>query len=153
MVHIVSAPRDKGKTSYLEGISLNDDGFGGILALSSGDKADYYALDLESGVKRLLMSSRKELVGPRIGRYRCCQETFDWASSCLADSKCNRIVLDEVGRLELGGEGYAKALRGLLSSGKDLYIAVRNDFVEEVVFEFGIKDYELIELRSSEIEM
>lgn len=148
----MSAPRDKGKTSYLEGLFLNGDGFGGILALSSDDKADYYALDLESGVKRLLMSSRKELDGPRIGRYSCCQETFDWASHCLADSKCNHVVLDEVGRLELGAEGYAKALRGLLSSGKDLYIAVRNDFVEEVVSEFGIKDYELIELRSSEIE-
>lgn len=64
--------------------------------------------------------------------------------------KC--MVIDEVGRLELQGHGYANALRTLLEMQKDLYIAVRSRFVDDVVEEFGIKNYELIEasLRESQ---
>lgn len=62
--------------------------------------------------------------------------------------KC--MVIDEVGRLELKGMGYAKALRALLGMQKELYIAVRDKFVDDVVEEFGIINYELIEASTQE---
>lgn len=155
MVYIVSAPQGKGKTSYLSRLVESNEfheSFGGILALSSPEKHEYYAKNIETGETRLLMSDRSSLHGPSIGRFSCRQETFDWASKCLLESKMKCMVIDEVGRLELQGHGYANALRTLLEMQKELYIAVRNKFVDDVVEEFGIKNYELVEasLRESQ---
>lgn len=151
MVHIVSAPRDKGKTKYLTELAagiVNDskEVFGGILTLSSPEKHEYYAKNIETGEIRLLMSDDIVLQGPSIGRFFCSRETFDWASKCILESKRKCIVIDEVGRLELQGEGYSRALRTLLEMRKELYIAVRHEFVYDVVNEFGIKDFEVIEV-------
>ena len=148
MVYIVSAPQGKGKTSYLSRLVESNEfheSFGGILALSSPEKHEYYAKNIETGESRLLMSDSIALQGPSIGRFSCCQETFDWASGCLLESKSKCIVIDEVGRLELQGLGYSKVLRTLLGMQRELYIAVRDRFVDDVVKEFGIKDYELVE--------
>ena len=155
LVYIVSAPQGKGKTSYLSRLIESNEfheSFGGILALSSPEKHEYYAKNIETGETRLLMSDRSSLQGPTIGRFSCRQETFDWASKCLLESKMKCLVIDEVGRLELQGHGYANALRTLLEMQKELYIAVRDKFVDDVVEEFGIKNYELIEasLRESQ---
>lgn len=149
MVYIVSAPQGKGKTSYLSRLIESNEfheSFGGILALSSPEKHEYYAKNIETCETRLLMSDSVALQGPSIGRFSCCQETFDLASRCLLESKSKCIVIDEVGRLELQGLGYANALRTLVGMQKELYIAVRDRFVDDVVKEFGIKDYEIVEV-------
>lgn len=155
LVYIVSAPQGKGKTSFLSRLVESNEfheSFGGILALSSPEKHEYYAKNIETGEIRLLMSDSSSLQGPSIGRFSCRQETFDWASKYLLESKMKCMVIDEVGGLELKGMGYAKALRALLGMQKDLYIAVRSRFVDDVVEEFGIKNYELVEasLRESQ---
>lgn len=155
MVHIISTPQNKGKTTYLSRL-VDSNGslksFGGILTESLPEKHEYYAKNIETCETRLLMSDRSSLQGPTIGRFSCRQETFDWASKCLLESKMKCLVIDEVGRLELRGMGYAKALRALLGMQKDLYIAVRSRFVDDAIKEFGIKDYELVEasLRESQ---
>lgn len=151
----MSAPQGKGKTSYLSRLVESNEfheSFGGILALSSPEKHEYYAKNIETGETRLLMSDSSSLQGPSIGRFSCIQETFDWASKCLLESKMKCMVIDEVGRLELQGHGYAKALRALLGMQKDLYIAVRSRFIDDAIKEFGIKNYELVEasLRESQ---
>ncbi len=92
------------------------------------------------------MSDHIALQGPVIGRFSCSQKTFDWASNCILESQRESIVIDEVGRLELQGEGYAKTLLALLGMQKELYIAVRDRFVDDVIKEFAIKDYELLEV-------
>jgi len=149
LVHIVSAPQNKGKTTYLSRLVESNDSlesFGGILAVSSPEKHEYYAKNIETGETRLLMSDHIALQGPSVGRFSCSQETFDWVSKCILESQMKCIVIDEVGRLELQGEGYAKALRTLLEMRKELYIAVRHEFVDAVIKEFGIKDFEVIEV-------
>ena len=117
-----------------------------MLSIALPEKHGYYAKNIETGESRLLMSDSIALQGPSIGRFSCCQETFDWASGCLLESKSKCIVIDEVGRLELQGLGYSKVLRALLGMQKELYIVVRDRFVDDVVKEFGIKDYELVEV-------
>lgn len=151
MVHIVSAPKGRGKTTYLAGligeaVNGSNESFGGILALSSPEKHEYYAKNIETGETRLLMSDSIALQGPSIGRFSCSQETFDWALKCIMKSQRKCIIIDEVGRLELQGEGYAKMLLALLGMQKELYIAVRDRFVDDVIKEFVIKDFEIIEV-------
>lgn len=149
LVHIVSAPQNKGKTTYLSRLVESNGSlksFGGMLSIALPEKHGYYAKNIETGESRLLMSDSIALQGPSIGRFSCCQETFDWASGCLLESKSKCIVIDEVGRLELQGLGYSKVLRTLLGMQRELYIAVRDRFVDDVVKEFGIKDYELVEV-------
>ena len=114
--------------------------------MSSPEKHEYYAKNIETGETRLLMSDNVALQGPSVGRFSCSQETFDWAYKCMLESTRECIIIDEVGRLELQSLGYAKALRALVGMKKELYIAVRDRFVDDVVKEFSIKDYEIIEV-------
>jgi len=145
-VYIVVAGQNKGKTTYLKHlVNESKTSFGGILALSNDTKNSYYAYDVESGESRLLMSC-DVASSIKIGKFGCIQDTFDWASDTALRSTKPCIVLDEVGRLELRGEGYANLLQKLLASDKTLYIAVRTDFAIDVIKTFNINDYKLINL-------
>lgn len=147
MVYFVTAERDKGKTSYLEQlVAQQTEEFGGILALAGPNKNSYYAKDVESGQKQLLMEVSSQ---PTIGKYRCYQEAFDWAKNVINTTKKNKIVIDEVGRLELRDQGLATVLKNL-DNNKDYYIAVRKQFVEAVITHFNIDKYEIIEVQSQE---
>ena len=50
------------------------------------------------------------------------------------------VVIDEVGKLELNGKGWAKQLDYLIQSGRNhLLIAVRDEFSEEVLEKWNIQ--------------
>ncbi|MDY5930845.1 MAG: nucleoside-triphosphatase [Candidatus Ornithospirochaeta sp.] len=146
MIHIVTADRDSGKTTFLR--SLVDESFGGILSLSDEGKDNYYAYDIESGEKRLLMSSCP-IGESRIGRFYIAEDTFRWAEERVLSSLRKRIAIDEIGRLEVNGKGFHDALSHLIDIGdRDIYIAVRTSLVPDVIRAFRIGDYECIHVEN-----
>lgn len=148
MTYIITADRDKGKTTYLENlVKQQPEYFGGILSLAGPNKDSYFAYNIESKEKRLLMSKEEGLgAGPVIKKFHCKQENFDWAKGAIEASQKPAIIIDEIGRLELRDEGFASVLRLKLKSSQELYLAVRSSFVEEVIEHFGIKEYRVIEV-------
>lgn len=78
-----------------------------------------------------------------VGRFRFRRAAFDWAEARLLgaaacpETRC--IVIDEIGPLELAGEGFAPVLRRLLARGSpELVIVVRESLAAEVGEAFGI---------------
>jgi nucleoside-triphosphatase THEP1 len=63
-----------------------------------------------------------------------------------------RIIVDEVGPLELAGGGLSPGLRAVLASplGGRLYIVIRSDCLQAACGRFGISDYALVDLGSGE---
>lgn len=138
MIYFVTAERNSGKTTYLEKLVLkNPKAFGGILSIAGPNKDSYYAKDVETGQMHLLMEVSND---PTIGKYHCHQDVFEWAKEIIKTSEKKKIIIDEVGRLELQDQGFASVLRGLDSS-KDYYIAVRTQFVDDVIKHFNIAKY------------
>ncbi len=150
MIYFITADRDKGKTTYLQNlIKQQPEHFGGILSIAGPNKESYYAFNVETKETRLLMSCEGNS-GITIGKFHCQQETFDWAKAVIENSQKPAIVIDEVGRLELRDEGFAPALKATLkilqNSDKDLYLAVRQQFIKEVLQHFEIREYRVIEV-------
>jgi nucleoside-triphosphatase THEP1 len=49
--------------------------------------------------------------------------------------------MDEIGKLELQGGGFARILDKAVASGRSLVLAVRDINIEAVAEKFGIRDY------------
>ena len=87
----------------------------------------------------------KPLFPDRIGKWFYDQRLFDAAFKELAEVYEGSVFIDEVGRLELRGGGYAPALRLLLSRDIDLTITVRRDFLDDVISTFFPGEKVLVE--------
>ena len=72
----------------------------------------------------------------KIGKWYYDQRLFDLVKDELGTLYEGSVFLDEVGRLEIGGEGFSPVLRILAKRNVDLTIAVRRDFVDEVISTF-----------------
>lgn len=66
----------------------------------------------------------------------------------IIDQDTGPVFIDEVGPLELSGKGFAPLLKKALRTRKDIYIAVRNFCVSDVIETFHIRDYEIIKAGS-----
>ena len=139
---IVTGGRGEGKTSYL---LEHCKGAKGFLSIHRGDA--YYLRDAESGEERLLMSS-EPLFPDSFGQWYYDQCAFDWANGELLKIKSGDVVLDEVGRLEVLGGGFAPALGAFHERDIDLTIAVRRDFIPLVREAFSIgADAKLVDVK------
>lgn len=54
------------------------------------------------------------------------------------------FFIDEIGLLELSGTGFSTILEKILKTQRDIYITVRNRFVEDVIKKFKIRNYKII---------
>ena len=79
-----------------------------------------------------------------IGKYIFSLAGFDRAKNIIRNAtkrKNGWLIIDEVGPLELKGEGFEEEIKELLNSKDDSFkviIVVRESLVEEVVSYFGI---------------
>jgi hypothetical protein len=93
-----------------------------------------------------------DAVDPRVvavGRYAFWRSAFERAADALRDAAAAApppawLVIDEIGKLELRGEGFAAALRAVLalppaSQPGTLVLAVREGLVDDVVAAFALK--------------
>ena len=133
---IITGGRGEGKTSRLLSLGLGQ----GFASIRSGD--GYLLMDLATGERRLLMSV--SLDSPHtIGRWHYDQDAFDWANGRLSSIMEGPAAIDEIGRLELAGGGFAPSLELLLGRGVELAITVRRDFLQDVVDRFRISSFSL----------
>ena len=146
---MVTGERQAGKSSSLFAAvdKLRQKGLqiGGILALGEdyhGQRKGFQILDLQSGQKALLCRKVPPRKGVRIGPYQFYPEGLALAYKALAPSylqEMDLIVVDEVGPLELRGEGLAQALDQLVSFPKPQVWVVRKCLLKEVWKNWGLK--------------
>ena len=117
---------------------------GGIVSpriLEGTDTVGYRARDIETGRERLLATI--DPPGIRVGMFYLSEEALSFARAAIERAVATKqvVLLDEVGRLELAGQGHAPALRLLLQSNAVPVLFVRSKFVDAVVEEFAIADH------------
>jgi len=135
----------EGKTSaathLVEALRAQGVAAGGILAprvVDGGTTVAYQVLDVASGKRQLLLDSRPP--GVAVGRFYLRSEGVRFARGAIDRAVASRrlVVIDEVGRLELGGGGHAAALRAARAAGAPLVLTVRTPFVARVVERFAL---------------
>ena len=131
MVIIVTGGIGAGKTTVCSKLInvVRNKGFtcGGILTYKAIDKSIAIE-DIQSGEKETLASSNKARGGPRTPGYLFNPKGIGFGIKAIAKGTSAEIlVIDEVGQLELGGEGFTNVFE-LIKSEKiqDCIIVIRS---------------------------
>ena len=143
-VVVVQGGLDGGKTTYMRKLIDELIDVDGIITLKDSAKRSYFFHEVRTRLSYMGLSADMILSDERFGRYFISREAFKRASDYLLSVDSRNVLLDEVGRMECKGEGFAEVLRELLKRDITLYIAVRDRFVPEVLESFGIENAEIV---------
>nr|WP_319474706.1 nucleoside-triphosphatase [uncultured Sphaerochaeta sp.] len=142
---IHAAGRDQGKTTSLVQLvrqcRFQKMPICGVLALANPEKTVYRLKDLFSQEERLALAEQPIARGKRIGRFYLDEQAFDWINAQILQSLpiSEVAIFDEIGKLEISGEGLATSFRKALETPSlQIYAAVRIPFIEEVLNSFSI---------------
>lgn len=149
MVSIVTGTINSGKTTRMKALHdrLGGDGFVMEKTMDKDTVKSYHALRLATGEKRLLVL-REGYDDPdfteetRIGPYRFDSNTLEWIRSVMRELmrlRARPLFLDEIGKLELRGEGFDALLDDLAKMDVPLYISVREDLIKDVIKRYDFK--------------
>jgi len=121
MVIIVTGAISIGKTTVCRKLIeiVRNRGYtcGGILTYKAADKGIIIE-DIQSGEKETLASINDVYHGPRTAKYSFNPDGIDFGIRSIEKSTSSAIlIIDEIGHLELRGEGFAKVLE-LVKAGK-----------------------------------
>lgn len=121
MIIVVTGDIGIGKTTVcqrvIEIVRSEGYGCGGILTHKASDKSIVIE-DIETGEKETLASIDNLNHGPRTGKYTFSSKGIEFGIQAIdRDTSAVLIVIDEIGYLELRGEGFAKVLE-LTRAGK-----------------------------------
>ena len=130
---IITGGKGEGKSSAIMSAALSiPNSVGFIMPMTD---CGYSLYNVRTG-KLLPFMTDKPVFPYKIGKWYYDQRLFDLVKDELGTLYEGSVFLDEVGRLEIGGEGFSPVLRILAKRNVDLTIAVRRDFVDEVISTF-----------------
>jgi len=155
MIYILTGPVGSGKTTFLKKVieelkrqAFKLDGYLSEAIMQDREKIGYDLLDLGSGKSVPFIRRSGGEDWPRIGLYFFTPEGLSWAKKIILQSREEEIlVVDEIGPLELSGEGVWPVLEKVVfqRSHKFLLVLRRNileDFLK-MVGNIKTKIYEL----------
>ncbi len=161
-VTIITGEMDAGKTTELiqlyEGLPAGTaDGFASIKVFSEqGAFAGYDLKRLATGETlpfiRLSKSDEAQIQKESFGfdRFTFLRQPLAAAEQAIRDilsaPLIRTVLLDEIGPVELQGNGFCRALKMLLASDKDLYLCINKKNLDPVAKKFGITAHRLIEV-------
>ena len=104
-----------------------------------------YDIEIINTSERLefLRENTIDLKGSTIGKYLINEAALLKARQVLniaMGQAFEFVVIDEVGRLEIGGGGWYKELKNLLETDATLIVSIRDEFTDEVIKCFDIKN-------------
>lgn len=145
-VFYVTGPLKSGKTTRLAAWCENRKDVAGLLSPVLTGKR--WFRNLKNGDLKPMEAENGETQVQQIGKYLFSSETFAWANETLMQAThlpgISYLVIDEIGPLELQGNGLAPALEKILSSFPaqlDLVLVIRETLLEEMLRHFRLHQY------------
>ena len=138
MIFILTAPIQSGKTTTLISWSANRNDVHGILTPVIGGKRVFMDAQTKEQFPMEVTGDEETLV---VGRFVFSKAGFDKAIQIIrnAINKEGWLVIDEIGPLELKGEGFCDILKEVLFQRNDkLLLVVREGLVQQVKKYFSI---------------
>lgn len=156
-VNIVTGEVNAGKTARMRKLFCQTIAADGILSdkiFGDGRFLGYRLMHLKSGEARTLALCEEAYQGQYTEACRLGSFVFSAEGLCFgirileglcADPAIGALFLDEVGPLELRGQGFAGVLPQLLRAEKELYITVRSVCLPEFLNKYKVAEYRLIQ--------
>lgn len=145
-IYLLTGPVHTGKsTALLQWISRQTLSIGGFVTPEINEQKQMYFIAEGTYAPFEISPENGQFSGlTTIGRYTFLQSAFDNANRLLQTPVSDNIaliVVDEIGKLELRGEGLDKGIRALLSqhSGMILFV-VRDSLLEEAMQHYTLKE-------------
>lgn len=128
MVIIVTGSTGTGKTTVCEKVirTARSQGYscGGVLTRKARNE-DIVIEDVQTGGKRVLASTRGIYQGPRTAKYCFNPEGIDFGIQAIERGTSSDILLvDELGHLELRGQGFSEVVEQIAAGKVKNYIVV-----------------------------
>lgn len=160
-IFIITGTVAEGKTTTIKQIikllKENNIAVGGFYApriLEGNITIGYDLVEIESGERFEFLRINDDATN-KIGKFSIIDEGLQRGKELLSLEKNNKkdiVVIDEIGKLELQNKGWAESLEILLQHKKHhILLSVRNDFLEEVLKKWNIKNYHVFDISSSTI--
>ncbi len=150
MVHIYSGPIQSGKTTRISNWLKNRPEADGILAPIRHGKR--HLQRIINGESRCLQPPQNPADSLAIGRFLFSRATFKWGREQLYNIKplTPWVIIDEIGKLELQGEGLEPAVSFLLDSNpaRNIILVVRDSLLEQAIghYKLGRQNFRMIDL-------
>ncbi|MEX1189107.1 MAG: nucleoside-triphosphatase [Bacteroidia bacterium] len=147
---IFSREIHSGKTTEIEQFIQSRDNAVGILMPDIDGFRNI--LNILSQEKRIIQLEKSNENSIQIGKYIFDIAAFDWANTCIiqeAKSTPKWLIIDEVGKLELNGNGLhdsvVKAIEiyDIADKSKQLLLVIRDTLFNEVIKHYNLKHFEV----------
>lgn len=161
-IFIVTGEKEEGKTSSLieiiEKLKSRGVRVGGFISpriMVDGKTIGYYIESVLDGRRQLLMTETEQNGFQKIGRFWLDPNVIKRVTSTIEEQALSPsvIFIDEVGRLEMEGQGWDEVLRSLLLANVVVVIAVRKAFVDEILKHYSIINAALYSCGSEEMSL
>ncbi len=144
-IYIITGLNKTGKTTRLMSWVFKQNNIDGILQPEVDGKRFLYHISTKT---LKLLESENEIDSIKIGQYNFSKNAFKWANKKLIESLQKNyewIVVDELGPLELSGEGLHESITFLLNNSdkQKLIFVIREKILEEALKFYNISDYEI----------
>lgn len=154
-VIVISGPRETGKTSHLlelfRELNIASAKFGGFVSkriLNDKETSGYNLFSTEEDNLGILMQDNLDYGNGRIGRFFINDKAFEKGNTLIEKliyDSTDVIILDEIGKLEATGKGWAASLRKTLNSNAVVVIlSVNPEHLDKVTSTFGFTPYQII---------
>jgi nucleoside-triphosphatase THEP1 len=156
-VFIITGSKTGGKTTFMGKLAgwlysenIETRGFLAERIMSDNDTIGYDLVNLESGQKSRFLYVSEEESSQKIGRFSIYPDGLTIGKKILESlisTQDNIVIIDEVGRLELNGAGWAKNISELIEkSTNHLILVVRDEFVRKVREKWNLKNAVIISI-------
>ncbi len=162
-VVIITGEKHQGKTTFVSRLTkiLESHGkrAGGFIApgkFEDNRRASFNIVDLDSNTSKPLCSIHFES-GEKAGPFRFDAGGQEMGHALLSPGKIAQkdfVVVDEIGPLELNGDGWAKSIDTLMLQppGITLIFVVRKSLLEKVIAKWNLVQVKIVDIHSQGVE-
>jgi nucleoside-triphosphatase THEP1 len=161
--YIISGGVGEGKTSqvvriveHLEKRKIKTGGIYSLRIMENDLTTGYDLVDVSSSERWPFLRLKTKQSAETIGKYEIVPEGLQNGLSAIDAAIQNNaeiMIIDEVGRLELGDRGWSKALDQLFEDNRGIIImSVRSEFIQAVVEKWRIRSYFLVGLNDEDFK-
>ncbi len=153
-IYIITEDEHKGKTTFvktlvsrLNNTGLNVHGFIAEAVIKDNKLTGYNLKNLKNNEKLQIITTSKHDDWLKLGPYYFNPRGFDFGNEILNIGNIKNadlIVIDEIGPLELAGEGWCNQINNLLAGNSVPMIwVVRKSIIKEVIKKWNLLNYEI----------
>ncbi|NIM90903.1 MAG: DUF2478 domain-containing protein [Candidatus Aminicenantes bacterium] len=159
MIFVLTGPVDSGKTTFLKKVigklekqKVKMDGFLSEAIVKGQEKIGYDLVDLRDGRSVPFIRKSGLQSWQRIGPYFFIPESLSWAKKIILRSReADILVVDEIGPLELSGQGLWDALEHVIFQRLQKYLFVlRREILKDFLKMVGKTEVKIIDIKKKD---